>query len=110
MFWSARENLGGLKHWRSLIGRIVLRRSRTALVDKLKAGGHEVEALRDIEGNLLCCRFCGYAVVSMPLTGGTIFTVCSSVGDNVVPNRERMARWAENIPKFAAGGSGAQLK
>lgn len=109
MFWSARENLGGLKHWSSRLCRVLLRRPRTAPVERLKAQGNEVEVLCDSDGSVLHCRFCGYAMMTLPLANGTVLTVCSTVGDNVVQNRERMARWVETFPEFCAK-SGAKIK
>ena len=115
MFWSARENLGGLKHWQSRLSRVILGRARTSLVDKYKASpvGKDVDCVCDADGSVLFCRFCGYALMSVPL-GSTTLTVCSAAAQDgdLLARRETIAAWASSLPELSENSlpSGAKVK
>lgn len=101
MFWSLRENIGGLKHLSRLTARVVLRQNASKYIQSLNKSFPDLDLKPafDDHGQPLTCRFCGFAIFSVNL-GAYQFAACSAVADNVILHKDRLVEWTETLPTF----------
>ncbi|MDQ5934807.1 MAG: hypothetical protein QG574_2113 [Cyanobacteriota bacterium erpe_2018_sw_21hr_WHONDRS-SW48-000092_B_bin.40] len=101
MFWSLRENIGGLKHLSRLTARVVLRQDTSKYIQSLNKSFPDLDLKPafDDHGKPLTCRFCGFAIFSVNL-GTYQFAACSAVADNVILHKHRLVEWTETLPTF----------
>jgi hypothetical protein len=99
MFWSLRENIGGLKHLSRLTARVVLRQNTLQYIQSLNKKFPELNltSALDDQGQPLTCRFCGFAILSSEL-GSYQFAACSAVADNVILQRVKIVEWSQTLP------------
>lgn len=99
MFWSLRENIGGLKHISRLTARVVFRQNILLYVQSLAKRFPELDlkAALDDQERPLTCRFCGFAILAADL-GNYQFTACSAVADNVILHKAKMVEWSHTLP------------
>ena len=101
MFWSLRENIGGLKHLSRLTARVVLRQDTSKYIQSLNKSFPDLDLKPafDDHGKPLTCRFCGFAIFSVNL-GTYQFAACSAGADNVILHKHRLVEWTETLPTF----------
>ena len=101
MFWSLRENIGGLKHLSRLTARVVLRQNKSKYIQALNNENPDLDLKPafDDYGQPLTCRFCGFAIFSASL-GGYQFAACSAVADNVILHKAKLVEWTKALPTF----------
>ena len=99
MFWSLRENLGGIDHlnkalWRRLLGLSPDRYLQT--IDKSAPG--QYRAVLDDNQSPLSCRLCGYHLLGMEITGYGFATICSSQAQGYVRNAKEIEAFIRTLP------------
>ncbi|CAN5388585.1 hypothetical protein BH11CYA1_BH11CYA1_22080 [soil metagenome] len=99
MFWSLRENIGGLKHLSRLTARVVFRQSNLRHIESLakRFPEFDLKPTCDDQGQPLTCRFCGFAIFAADL-GNYQFTACSAVADNVILHKAKLVEWSHTLP------------
>lgn len=102
MFWSLRENLGGLSHIGALLDRIVAGRKREYYVERAlrldKALEGNLSVVRDDLDNPLTCRFCGLAIMSYRVSPDYSITQCSSLVAKL-PRGQEFGDWLASLPR-----------
>lgn len=101
MFWSLRENIGGLKHLSALTARVVLRQNKSKYIQGLNREFPDLDLKPafDDYGQPLTCRFCGFVILSANL-GTHQFAACSAVADNVILHMDRIVEFTKTVPTF----------
>jgi hypothetical protein len=101
MFWSLRENIGGLRHLTRLTARVALRQNRSKYIQCLNKEFPDLDLKPafDDHGQPLTCRFCGFAIFSANL-GTYQFAACSAVADNVILHKAKIAEFTQTLPTF----------
>ncbi|MBK9203366.1 MAG: hypothetical protein IPP97_22195 [Candidatus Obscuribacter sp.] len=102
MFWSLKENLGGLAHIAAAIDRIVFMRPSTHIIDttqkKAVAGlSDRIAVVVDDFNKPLTCRSCGLAIMSFRVSDEYSFSCCSSLMSQMPP-ADRLAKWTMELP------------
>ena|SRR3990167_10231803 len=99
MFWSLRENIGGLKHLTRLTARVVLRQNKSKYIQVLNKEfpDFDLKPAFDDHGQPLTCRFCGFAIFSASI-GTYQFAACSAVADNVILHKAKIAEFTQTLP------------
>lgn len=104
MFWSLKENLGGLAHIAAAIDRIVFMRSPSHIIEKTQkkaiAGlSDRVAAVVDDFNTPLTCRSCGLAIMSFRVSDDYSLSCCSSLISQMPP-ADKLAKWTRELPQL----------
>ncbi len=102
MFWSPKENLGGLAHFVAAVDRIVFMLSSDHVIQKYKkkeiAGlSDRIEAVVDDFNKPLTCRTCGLAIMSFRVSDDFVLSLCSSMIGQM-PKVDKLAKWTSELP------------
>lgn len=100
MFWSFRENLGGLAHSTQFLARKVLGFPVDFHITRLQAKGIALTETLDDFNKPLTCRFCGFAIMSYRTTSGYRMTCCSSFAEEVLADRERLDKFTQELTPY----------
>jgi hypothetical protein len=107
MFWSARENLGGAVHFLFALERLLLLRKREHYINALlkrnaaQADTLELQPLKNLQGEALCCRFCGFGILSMTVhaqSGSYSMSCCSTQAKDYVLKSAKLKEFLQDMP------------
>lgn len=97
MFWSVKENAGGLKHmWKGLT-RALFRVPSTRPFETLKQKSDKIRILVDDENQPVNCKACGYAIVRFTYADGWEVEACSAVTAPKLVNNQNFDNWVDAV-------------
>jgi hypothetical protein len=99
VFWSFRENLGGLDHINKALCRRIFGLAPDRYLHKIiESDPQKYRAVMDDLDQPLACRLCGYQLLHIELIGFGFATICSSQAHLYVKNVEEIAGFARSLP------------
>ena len=101
MFWSMKENAGGMQHLADGWLRMITGKPCTHFFERLKSKTTDLRLVTDESQRPIVCKLCGFAQVRLRLSNGWEIEACSAAAYRAPLDSERLEALSDKLSESA---------